>query len=122
MAAAKGYKDMGGRPQGCWGRALTVGRVPSGPNLKHGPWAQNKVTQHFDRKRSAYENNDWVQLRIDMDVRPDLFESRLDTLSTKSKITPIGVRMKLWQQLQVENFLQSETNIQNVLDLESFLS
>ena len=44
--AAKEYMKGGGRPQGCWGRAPTLGRVPNGPNLIHGPLGQNKVAQH----------------------------------------------------------------------------
>jgi hypothetical protein len=32
---------------------------------------------------------------------------------------PIGVRMKSWQPLQLGSVLQSESNIQNMLDLDS---
>ena len=35
--AAREYMTGGGRPQGCWGRGPTLGRVPNGPNLIHGP-------------------------------------------------------------------------------------
>jgi hypothetical protein len=69
---------------------------------------------------SANENDDWGQLRKDMDVSLDPFESRLDKLSVKSKNAPIGVRMNSWQLLQLGSVMQSESNIQNVLDLDSF--
>jgi hypothetical protein len=55
-----------------------------------------------------------------MDVIVDPFESRLDKFSMKSKNALIGVRTKLWQLLQPSSILQSESNIQNVLDLNSF--
>jgi hypothetical protein len=55
-----------------------------------------------------------------MDISLDPYESRLYKLSVKSKIAPIRVRMKLWQSLQLGSVLQSESNIQNVLDLDSF--
>jgi hypothetical protein len=55
-----------------------------------------------------------------MDMSPDLYESRIYKLSVKSKNTPIGVHMKSWQPLQLCSVLQSESNIQNVLDLDSF--
>jgi hypothetical protein len=54
-----------------------------------------------------------------MDMIPDPYEIRLYKLSVKSKNSPIGVRMKLWQPLQLGSVLQSESNIQNVLDLDS---
>jgi hypothetical protein len=54
-----------------------------------------------------------------MDMSPDPYESRLYKLSVKSKNSPIGVRMKSWQPLQLGSILQSESNIQNVLDLDS---
>jgi hypothetical protein len=41
---------MGGRPQGYWGRAATLGCVPNGPNLIHDPLGQNRVTQHHGQK------------------------------------------------------------------------
>jgi hypothetical protein len=50
LVAAMGYMNVGGRPQGCWGRSPTLGRVPIGPNLIHGPLDQNKVTQHLGQK------------------------------------------------------------------------
>jgi hypothetical protein len=46
LAAAKGYKEVGERPQGCWGRVTTLGHVRIGLNLIHGPLGQNRVTQH----------------------------------------------------------------------------
>jgi hypothetical protein len=55
-----------------------------------------------------------------MDISLDPFESRPDKLSVKSKNAPIGVRMKSWQPLQLGSILQSESNVQNVLDLDSF--
>jgi hypothetical protein len=54
-----------------------------------------------------------------MDMSLDPYESRLYKLSVKSKNSPIGVRMKSWQRLQLGSILQSESNIQNVLDLDS---
>jgi hypothetical protein len=54
-----------------------------------------------------------------MDMSLDSYESRLYKLSVKSKNSPIGVRMKSWQPLQLDSVLQSESNIQNVLDLDS---
>src|SRR6187551_1420367 len=47
-----GIKEGGGRPGRGWGRPTTLGRAPNGPNLIHGPLAQNKVTQHRGQKRS----------------------------------------------------------------------
>jgi hypothetical protein len=47
LVAAKGYMKVEGRPPGCWGRAPTLGRVPNGPNLIHGPLDQTKATQHL---------------------------------------------------------------------------
>jgi hypothetical protein len=55
-----------------------------------------------------------------MDVSLDPFESRLDKLFVKSRNTSIGVYTKSWQPLQFGSFLQSESNIQNMLDLNSF--
>jgi hypothetical protein len=54
-----------------------------------------------------------------MDMSPDPYKSRLYKLSVKSENSPIGVRMKSWQPLQLDSILQSESNIQNVLDLNS---
>jgi hypothetical protein len=54
-----------------------------------------------------------------MDMSLDPYESRLYKLSVKSKNSPIGVRMKPWQLLRLGSILQSESNIQNVLDLDS---
>jgi hypothetical protein len=54
-----------------------------------------------------------------MDMSPDPYESRLYKLSVKSKNSPIGVRMESWQPLQLSFVLQSKSNIQNVLDLDS---
>jgi hypothetical protein len=51
---------------------------------------------------------------MDMSLHP--YENRLYKLSVKSKNSPIGVRMKSWQPLQLGSVLQSESNIQNVLD------
>jgi hypothetical protein len=52
-------------------------------------------------------------------MSPDLYESRLYKLFVKSKNSPIRVCMKSWQPLQLGSVLQSESNIQNVLDLDS---
>jgi hypothetical protein len=52
-------------------------------------------------------------------MSPDPYESKLYMLSVKSKNSPIGVRMKSWQPLQLGSVLQSDSNIQNVLDLDS---
>jgi hypothetical protein len=49
--AARGFINMGGRPQGYWGHAATLGCVPNGPNLIHDPLGQNRVTQHHGQKR-----------------------------------------------------------------------
>jgi hypothetical protein len=46
-----------------------------------------------------------------MDMSPDPYEIRLYKLSVKSKNSPIGVRMKSWQPLQLGSILQSESNI-----------
>jgi hypothetical protein len=46
LMAAKGYKEVGERPQGCWGLVPTLGRVRIGLNLIHVPLGQNRVTQH----------------------------------------------------------------------------
>jgi hypothetical protein len=62
-----------------------------------------------------------------MDMSLDPYESRLYKLSVKSKNSRIGARMKSWQLLQLGSVLQSESNIQrqsesniqNVLDLDS---
>jgi hypothetical protein len=53
-------------------------------------------------------------------MSPDPYESRLYKLSEKSMNSPIGVSIKLWQPLQLGSVLQSKSNIQNVLDLDSF--
>ena len=47
LVAAKGYMKVEGRPPGCWGRAPTLGCIPNGPNLIHGPLDQTKATQHL---------------------------------------------------------------------------
>jgi hypothetical protein len=44
--AAKGYKEVEERPQGCWARVPTLGRIRLGLNLIHGPLGQIRVTQH----------------------------------------------------------------------------
>jgi hypothetical protein len=46
----KDYMKGGGRPQGSRGRAPTLGRVPNGPNLIHGPLGQITVAQHPGQK------------------------------------------------------------------------
>jgi hypothetical protein len=40
-----------------------------------------------------------------MDMSLDPYESRLYKLSVKSKNSPIGVRMKSWQPLQLDSVL-----------------
>jgi hypothetical protein len=55
-----------------------------------------------------------------MDMSPNPYEIRLYKLSVKFKKPPIEVRMKLLQLLQLGSVLQSESNIQNMLDLDSF--
>jgi hypothetical protein len=52
LVAAKGHKEVEDRTQGCWGRIPTLGRVPMGLNLIHGPLGQNRVTQHRRLKRT----------------------------------------------------------------------
>ena len=47
LVVAKGYMKVEGRPPGCWGRVPTLGRVPNGPDLIHGPLDQTKATQHL---------------------------------------------------------------------------
>jgi hypothetical protein len=54
-----------------------------------------------------------------MDMSLDPYESRLYKLSVQSKNPAIGVRMKSWQLLQFGSILQSESNIQNMLVLDS---
>ena len=54
-----------------------------------------------------------------MEMIPDPLENRLDKLSRKYLNVQNGVRMKSWQLSQVVSVLQSESNIQNVLDLDS---
>ena len=51
MAAAKGYKDVGGQPQRCWSRTPTLGCVCNGLNLLHSLMGQNRVTQHHEQKK-----------------------------------------------------------------------
>jgi hypothetical protein len=51
LVAARRFINMGGRPQGYWGRAATLGCVPNGPNSTHDPLGQNRVTQHRGQKR-----------------------------------------------------------------------
>jgi hypothetical protein len=53
-----------------------------------------------------------------MDMSSD--PKKVDFISLKSKNALIGVHMKSWQPLQLGTVLQSESNIQNVLDLDSF--
>jgi hypothetical protein len=43
---AKGYKEVKERPQRCWGRVPTLGRIRLGLNLIHGPLGQIRVVQH----------------------------------------------------------------------------
>jgi hypothetical protein len=50
----------------------------------------------------------------------DPYESTLYKLSVKFKNPLIGVRMKSWQLLELGSVLQSEFNIQNMLDLDYF--
>ena len=54
-----------------------------------------------------------------MEMIPDPLENRLDKLSRKYSNVQNGVRMKSWRLSQVVSVLQSESNIQNVLDLDS---
>jgi hypothetical protein len=46
LTAAKGYKEVGERPQGCWGHIPTLGLIRLGLYLIHGPLGQIRVTQH----------------------------------------------------------------------------
>jgi hypothetical protein len=48
--AAKEYMTGGGRPHRCWGRSPTLGHVPNGLNLIHGPLGQNTVAHHLGQK------------------------------------------------------------------------
>lgn len=98
------------RPQGCWGRATTLGRVPNGPNLIHGPLGQNKVTQHLGQKNSPTQIEDSGRLGEDMAMILDPSESRLDKLSIKCLNAQNGVRMKSWRPLQVDVVAQSESS------------
>ena len=52
--AAGGYFKEGARPQGCWGRGLTLGRVQSGLHLIQGPMGRNMVSQHRGQNRSLH--------------------------------------------------------------------
>jgi hypothetical protein len=63
------------------GRAPTLRHVRIGLNMIHGPMGQNKVLQHRWQKKSLHQNNDCGQLRHDMDLRFDAYESRLQELS-----------------------------------------
>ena len=47
LVVAKGYMKVEGRPPGCWCRAPTLGRVPNGPDLIHGPLGQTEATQNL---------------------------------------------------------------------------
>jgi hypothetical protein len=53
-------------------------------------------------------------------MSPHPYEIQFYRLSVKSKNPLIGVRMKSWQPLQLGSVLRSESNIQNVLHLDSF--
>jgi hypothetical protein len=55
-------------------------------------------------------------------MSPDPYECRLDKVSIKYLNAQNGVQMKSWRPSQVNTFLQYESNIQNVLDLDSFFS
>jgi len=55
-----------------------------------------------------------------MDLSPDPYETRLHKLSTKYLNVPIRVRMRPWCPSQVGAVLQSESSLQNVLDMDSF--
>jgi hypothetical protein len=48
--AAKGYKEVGERPQGCWGHVPTLGRIRLRLYLIHGPLGHIRVTQHRGSK------------------------------------------------------------------------
>jgi hypothetical protein len=78
------------------------------------------MTQHRGQKTCRHKIDDCGRLRTDVDVRLDPLESRLDKLSMKYLNGPIRVRMRPWRPSQVDAFLQSESSLQNVLDLISF--
>jgi hypothetical protein len=65
------------------GHAPTLGHIRIGLNMMHGPMGQNKVSQHRWQKRSLHKNDDCGRLRLDMDLRSDAYESRLQELSRK---------------------------------------
>ena len=78
------------------------------------------MMQHRGQKISRYKIDDCGRLQTDMDMRSDPLESRLNKLSTKYLNGPIRVRMRPWRPSQVDVFLQSESSLQNVLELISF--
>jgi hypothetical protein len=49
----------------------------------HGPMGQNKVSQHRWQKRYLHQDDDCGQLRHDMDLRFDAYESSLHEISRK---------------------------------------
>jgi hypothetical protein len=55
-----------------------------------------------------------------MDMSMDPYEIELYKIFLKFKNAQIGTRMKSWQLLQLGSVLQSDSNIQNVLDLDFF--
>lgn len=48
--ATKGINNIGERPNGCWGRSPTLGRVLSGLNLIHDPLAKIGVVAPWTGK------------------------------------------------------------------------
>jgi hypothetical protein len=46
LMVAKGYKEVGELPQGCWGHVPTLRHVRIRLNLIHSPLGQNRVMQH----------------------------------------------------------------------------
>jgi hypothetical protein len=78
------FKRCGRTTPGRLGRPPTLGCVRIGLNMIHGPMGQNYgVAAYESRKWSLYQNDDCGQIRHDMDLRFDAYDSRLQELSRK---------------------------------------
>jgi hypothetical protein len=77
------FNRCGRMTLGRLGHTPTLGQVQIRLNMIHGSIDQNKTSQHCWQRMSLHQNEDCSRLRCDMNLRFDVYESRLYELSRK---------------------------------------
>jgi hypothetical protein len=82
MTAARFYW-CGRTTSGRLGRAPTLGRIQIGRNMIHGPMGQKFGVAPPLAEKTLHQNDDCGRLRHDMNLRFDVYESRVQDLYRK---------------------------------------